>query len=333
MAKVEHEYGSKPQDAVAHVVHGGEIVKSYRRKHYGKEYKDMANQHAKDLGEEVINEISTPTLQKYASKADHEGTKYYNRLMDGSHENHLTIKDVHKWSNRDKFREKALDRIKKARGMTEEVEQIDELSRNKLFKYMNKARPDEYSHDAAALNYQTMKNKGMKHAEAAEKAHGRKAINRYKGIGRAGSKLQNGTEYIDHHGNGHKARVAANEEVEQIDELSKKTLNNYEKKSISHQRELHKNAPRIDYTSDSDREKHKDHIKKRQNRENGEVLARMKANPDLNRRGMRYAKIEANEETGRPLSTILEDMKRHRGRPKKKRDMQGNVIEDEDEKQ
>ncbi len=96
---------------------------------------------------------------------------------------------------------------------TEEVEQIDELSKKTLGSYVKKASTDQYL-KGQAVQYHTnkaqtadgvfAKQSKTKHYDAADKAL-KKASNRDTGIGRAVDRM-------------------TKEEVEQIDELSKKTL-------------------------------------------------------------------------------------------------------------
>lgn len=98
---------------------------------------------------------------------------------------------------------KALNRYKKdpstksARIVSEDAEQIDELSTKKLLDYMDKAS-DARGHRKLPL---------------------KKVDNRYAGVAKASAKLDK--------------RFAANEEAEQIDELSKGTLGSYIKKATN----------------------------------------------------------------------------------------------------
>ncbi len=104
----------------------------------------------------------------------------------------------------------------------EEVEQIDELSKKTLGSYVKKASTDQYL-KGQAVQYHTnkaqtadgafAKQSKEKHYDAADKAL-KKASNRDTGIGRAVDRL-------------------TKEEVEQIDELSKDTVNSYWKKAAA----------------------------------------------------------------------------------------------------
>lgn len=104
----------------------------------------------------------------------------------------------------------------------EEVEQIDELSKKTLGSYIKKASTDQYL-KGQAVQYHTnkaqtadgafAKQSKEKHYDAADKAL-KKASNRDTGIGRAVDRM-------------------TKEEVEQIDELSKDTVNSYWKKAAT----------------------------------------------------------------------------------------------------
>lgn len=107
----------------------------------------------------------------------------------------------------------AIDRLGNNTLAKEEVEQIDELSKATMGRYINKAK----NHiDAAAwrTGYRSAKPNDP-NSDAIIKAKEKQLSKRHKGISTAVGKL-------------------AKEEVEQIDELSKKTLGSYVKKAAGH---------------------------------------------------------------------------------------------------
>jgi hypothetical protein len=96
------------------------------------------------------------------------------------------------------------------------------------------------------------------------------------------------------------------EEAEQIDELSTKTLSNYSRK-----------AQHVVDNTPSDSKAHKKSAV-------GVKLADSKL--------LRSVKMEEVEHKKKTLGSILEEIKRGRGRPKKKRNMLGQPVDDDDGK-
>lgn len=57
---VKHELGTANHEAAAHVMNSkGEVIKTYKRRHYGKDYKDMADDHAS-----LVNEGNAANKEK-----------------------------------------------------------------------------------------------------------------------------------------------------------------------------------------------------------------------------------------------------------------------------
>jgi hypothetical protein len=68
--RVEYELGRLPHEDSAHVIDSkGEIVKTYKRRHYGKEYKNMANDHLRVMSEESLEEINESLRKRFVSRA------------------------------------------------------------------------------------------------------------------------------------------------------------------------------------------------------------------------------------------------------------------------
>jgi len=135
---------------------------------------------------------------------------------------------------------KEAEEIRASKMKKEEVEQIDELSKKTLSSYVKKASTDQYL-KGQSVQYHTNKantaqgadigfTKAIrkKHMSAADDAL-RKASNRDTGIGRAVDRL-------------------TKEEVEQLDELSPKTLHSYIKKADKHMDKLDRTIRKSDDT-------------------------------------------------------------------------------------
>jgi hypothetical protein len=164
----------------------------------------------KKMKEEVeeLEELSTPTLQSYRKKARAQGNAIVDKMKMGAGDWSKDQKDTKTLRKRAAGAQMSGKRLVK-RGeslKTEEAEQIDELSKKTLGSYVKKASD-------------TLGHSGIKAQSAFEKGDAdgsfntlKKMVNRNKGIGRAVDKL-------------------TKEEVEQIDELSNKTLGSYVKKA------------------------------------------------------------------------------------------------------
>lgn len=109
--------------------------------------------------------------------------------------------------------------------INEEIEQVDELSKALLGRYMSKAEKSMNAHGAAGDNYNKMG------ADKAAEPHWDKAADRDKHIGRAGAKRSGKKMYIDKEGNDHRAKVSATEEVDQLQEISKGLATSYAAKA------------------------------------------------------------------------------------------------------
>ena len=106
-------------------------------------------------------------------------------------------------------RQRGIDRVKSR--MKEEVEQIDELKKSTLGSYIRRASGDVAIQSSAATQL------GRQGDYEGENKSLNRVSKRFRGINAATKKL---------------AKEPKNEEVEQIDELSKKTLGSYVKKAV-----------------------------------------------------------------------------------------------------
>ena len=131
----------------------------------------------------------------------------------------------------------------------EETEQLDELSPNTLHSYIKKAAPDVAARTISAV---------APNQSAQTKKHASKLGNRIKGITGASGRLAD------------KANAHQYEEVEQIDELSKKTLGSYIKKSSDDLTHIQRD---IGDTADTKSREYKKLSKLRSNRKAGIGLA------------------------------------------------------------
>lgn len=199
---------------------------------------------------EQIDELSKDTLRKYVKSAEADATNKNreatkNRLVGKRSPRHADAQATA--DALDRARNKRLDKMDLARAKMakEEVEQIDELSKGTLASYITKASRqssalhslgkefdnDKHMYAKKALNAKTPKTKekakaDMETSGRLAKTFTRKAQNRTAGISRAAVKL-------------------AKEEVEQIDELSKKTLSSYVGKAYWDQGKRTSNASQV----------------------------------------------------------------------------------------
>ena len=179
----------------------------------------LAKNEGVDLQEmEELCEISKATLGSYVKKAAHDVTKRevrIDRAMDASGSNYnepSMQKALNKNAKRVAGLNKAVDKLAK-----EETEQIDEISKATLASYIPKAAQSARFSGMVAQDMQNKsdraRSKGMKDSfHRISMKYKNKAWDREDNIKKAAQKL-------------------AKEEVEQIDELDKKTLGNYIKKA------------------------------------------------------------------------------------------------------
>ena len=172
----------------------------------------MKNPH---FGEEVeqIDELSTPTLQSYRKKARAQGNAIVDKMKMGGGDWSKDQKDTKTLRKRAAGAQMSGKQLVK-RGeslKTEEVEQIDELSKATLGSYIKKAKTQMSRSDTVAGRLAGERMKGGK-PSAQERKHSDRANKRYFGIDKAVDKL-------------------TKEEVEQLDELSPKTLGSYVSKA------------------------------------------------------------------------------------------------------
>lgn len=157
-------------------------------------------QHAVDRAQDKIDQ----------ERPDHGSAKFWRDR---------STKIGHTVKNRIAGISKAADRLTK-----EEVEQIDEISKTKMGQYIKRAADDKQTQTNRAAVWDQKGSDADKDADMysawdkARKAR-KKADNRSKFIGKAVDRL-------------------TKEEVEQIDELSKKTLGSYVKKASQHSAEV-----------------------------------------------------------------------------------------------
>ncbi len=184
---------------------------------------------------------------------------------------------------------------------SEEVEQIDELSKKTLSSYVKKASTDQYL-KGQAVQYHTnkaqtadgafAKQSKEKHYDAADKAL-KKASNRDTGIGRAVDRL-------------------TKEEVEQIDEISASTLQSYVDKARDSKKAEMKNrtAAKNDmkkYGMAMDKKAHDDAARKVVNRGTGISVANKKLGTYPTDKAK--AKVMAREEVEQ-IDEISDDLKK-----------------------
>lgn len=169
---------------------------------------------------EQIDELSTPTLQSYRKKARAQGNAIVDKMKMGGGDWSKDQKDTKTLRKRAAGAQASGKQLVK-RGeslKTEEVEQIDELSQDAVKNYANRAF--DQSNNILKMRHKDLPKSAMKAAETAKER-------RRKGIVAAGKRLGQDT-MIDI---ASKAANRVREEVEQIDELSRKTLGSYAKKA------------------------------------------------------------------------------------------------------
>lgn len=208
-------------------------------------------------GVEQIDELSKKTLGSYVKKASTDqylkgqAVQYHTnkaQTADGvfakqSKEKHYDAADkaLKKASNRDTGIGRAVDRLTK-----EEVEQIDEISNDLKAKYLDKAVQQRYDRFVTPRNTSApkLKGKAKKDADAAREKANAKDNRRAAIIDKTSEKLTGKPHYNKMstpttpavHGNTNdwwKGKKYSKEEVEQIDELSKDTVNSYWKKAAT----------------------------------------------------------------------------------------------------
>lgn len=159
---------------------------------------------------EQIDEISKKTLGSYVKKASYDAAS--NAAKFGANQPDKKGGSAFvKAHNRLRGIAKATDRLTK-----EEVEELDEISRDTARSYIRKASADNAERKKEVMKPFPMKDMG-KNVEMHKKFKKREA-----GIEMAGKKA---------YGIGGKAKVNATESVEQLDELSPNTLHSYIKKA------------------------------------------------------------------------------------------------------
>lgn len=169
----------------------------------------------KDVKEEVedLEELSTATLQSYRKKARAQGNAIVDKMKVGGGDWSKDQKDTKTLRKRAAGAQASGKQLVK-RGeslKTEEVEQIDELSRKTLGSYAKKAKDQMSRSDTIAGREMGSRYDGQRPSPN-ERKHNQRADKRYRGLDMAINKL-------------------AKEEVEQIDELSAKTLGSYVSKA------------------------------------------------------------------------------------------------------
>jgi hypothetical protein len=154
---------------------------------------------------EELDELSKKTLGSYVKKASRNlAGREYKRGA----EKDTSTSNLQKSYKRDMGIAKAVDKLTK-----EEVENLDEVSKDTLVSYIRKAVPSAIKNSASAKAQGDLaKTNRDKSADKKAKEDFHTAANRQRGINLAAKKL-------------------ANEEVEQIDEVSKSTLASYIKKA------------------------------------------------------------------------------------------------------
>jgi hypothetical protein len=154
---------------------------------------------------EQIDELSTATLQSYRKKARAQGNDIVDKMKVGGGDWSKDQKDTKTLRKRSAGAQMSGKTLRK-RGeslKTEEAEQIDEISKKTLGSYLKKATADGAGRPGMPFH------------------------DRAKGRGLAARKLHGGKGMVA------PARVPANEEAEQIDELSHDTLRSYRMKAKS----------------------------------------------------------------------------------------------------
>lgn len=161
------------------------------------DFKLLRKEESEENTEEQIDELSKKTLGSYVKKAsdDMSMSAYSAGARAGAGEDGTKSADRDRAVKRLRGVKKATDKLTK-----EEIEQVDEISKKTLGSYVNKAVGQ-----VQRSSFLAAKDKPEKSAK-----HGMDAYKRMEGIRKATERL-------------------AKEEVEQVDELSKKTLGSYVK--------------------------------------------------------------------------------------------------------
>ena len=183
-----------------------------RAKGYRAASKSVQKKYAKEEVED-LEELSTTTLQSYRKKARAQGNAIVDKMKMGGGDWSKDQKDTKTLRKRAAGAQASGKQLVK-RGeslKTEEVEQIDELSPATLGSYIKKAKTQMSRSDTVAGRLAGERMKGGK-PSAQERKHSDRANKRYFGIDKAVDKL-------------------TKEEVENLDELSKKTLGSYVSKA------------------------------------------------------------------------------------------------------
>ena len=190
----------------------------------GRAIRQMSNEEV-ELDEEQLDELSPKTLGSYIKKASGEATKSREaekhwdkndsdeRGLHYANKNHAEKREKGIKTATDKSEKMADKGIRKAVGKllnTEEVEQIDELSKDTLVSYEKKSRVAAHKHALAS------ELKGLAADPAGSYAHKMMADKRHAGWKVAVKKLHTEESELDE---------------EQLDELSKKTLGSYVNKA------------------------------------------------------------------------------------------------------
>lgn len=181
----------------------GKVVKSYS---YTKQGMSLAQKHLAKMKEEVeeLDEISNKLKDRYIQKS----------MDDHAHSNAVR-KDAESTGNND-LAAKMKARMKKrnqgqSRAFGEEVEELDEISKEALGNYRRSAKINRRQNDEI-IGSQMASNDQVKRAKADN-------VKRTKGIERASDKM-------------------AKEEAEWLDEISKDLANRYREKSMKSSKEL-----------------------------------------------------------------------------------------------
>jgi len=172
----------------------------------------------KKVAEEVeeLEELSTPTLQSYRKKARAQGNAIVDKMKMGGGDWSKDQKDTKTLRKRAAGAQASGKQLVK-RGeslKTEEVEDLEELSKNTLHSYIEKSAQDVHNQAYRA---------GKKEGGEGKYDSGKilKSLTRQVGISQATRKLAG------------KAKVNVKEEAEELDELSNDTLRSYRMKAKS----------------------------------------------------------------------------------------------------
>ena len=147
---------------------------------------------------EQIDELSTPTLQSYRTKARAQGNKIVDKMKMGGGDwskDQQDTKTLRKRSKGANMSGKQL--VKRGESLkTEEAEQIDELSNKTLGSYVKKAKDQMSRSDTLAGRAMGAREMGAK-PTASERKHNARANKRYFGIDKAVDKMTKEEVQID----------------------------------------------------------------------------------------------------------------------------------------